>query len=162
MKHGWLLALCVSYGCRPPCPPPTVIIQQLPAPAPSTPAPTQPVADDSMLKPTPPAPRPMPADGAQVAIAARLVEEGRKLLAQKQYANATMKFREAVARVPEAKYFFHLCESLYQEGKFSEALVSCDAVRRSSPDSDLERKTRAQIQKIEAAARAQGIQLQSP
>ena len=50
-----------------------------------------------------------------------------------KYDEATAKFRDAVARVPEAKYFFNLCTSLFQEGKFGEALTACNSAAQEQP-----------------------------
>ena len=55
-----------------------------------------------------------------------------------KYGEAAKKFREAVARVPEAKYFFNLCTSRLQEGKFDEALTACNAVEQEQPDAGAE------------------------
>jgi tetratricopeptide (TPR) repeat protein len=96
----------------------------------------------------------------QAALAAKLNDEGKELMFAKKYAEASSKFREAVARVPDAKYFFNLCTSLFQEGKFSEALVSCDAVDKNVPTPELAQKSRALRERILAEARNQGIPLE--
>lgn len=115
------------------------------------PGPTEGVVD------TPPDSTPVPASGGQAAIATKLSDEGVQLMYAKKYAEASAKFREAVARVPEAKYFFNLCTSLYQEGKFSEGLVACAAVAKNNPTPQLQAKTNAMSDRIKAEARAQGI-----
>ena len=109
----------------------------------------------------PPAPDtvPVPATGGQAAIAAKLSDEGVQLLFAQKYAEASSKFREAVARVPEAKYFFNLCTSLYQEGKFAEALSACRGVASNGPTQQLLAKTNALIDRIQAEAKRQGIEL---
>jgi hypothetical protein len=106
--------------------------------------------------------RPPPATGGrtQVEIARRLDDEGSELYRAQNYAEASSRFRNAVARVPEATYFFHLCRSLYAEGKFSEAMTACDAVLRNSPTADLERLTKIQLDAIRNEAKKQQIQLQ--
>ena len=60
----------------------------------------------------------------QAEIAARLNEEGKQLMYKDQPAEAAKKFQEAVARVPEAKYFVNLCTARLQEGKLDEALTA--------------------------------------
>ncbi|MDB4957672.1 MAG: hypothetical protein JWO36_5241 [Myxococcales bacterium] len=97
---------------------------------------------------------------AQVDIAARENEEGKDLMFGGRYAEASAKFRDAVARVPEAKYFFNLCTSLYQEGKFGEALTACNAVEKNNPDDKLHGKTTKLVDKIKVEAKGQGIDLQ--
>ncbi len=106
-----------------------------------------------------PDPTPVPASGGQAAIAAKLSDEGVQLMYAQKYAEASAKFREAVARVPEAKYFFNLCTSLYQEGRFSEGLVACAAVANNNPTPPLQAKANAMSDRIKAEARAQGIDL---
>jgi tetratricopeptide (TPR) repeat protein len=100
---------------------------------------------------------PVPASGGQAAIAAKLSDEGVQLMYAKKYSEASAKFREAVARVPEPKYFFNLCTSLFQEGKFSEALTSCSAVEKNNPTPALQAKTNKMIERIQAEAKKQGI-----
>jgi tetratricopeptide (TPR) repeat protein len=97
----------------------------------------------------------------QATLAAKLNDEGKELMFAKKYAEASSKFREAVARVPDAKYFFNLCTSLFQEGKFSEALVSCDAVDKNEPTPELAQKARALRERILGEAKQQGIVLES-
>src|SRR5258705_12829561 len=77
---------------------------------------------------------------SQVQIAAQLNEEGKELMFANKFPEASAKFREAVARVQEAKYFFNLCTSLYQEGKFDEAMTACNAVDKNSPSTELKSK----------------------
>ena len=48
---------------------------------------------------------------SQAEIAAKLNDEGKELMYGGHIAEASAKFAEAVARVPEAKYFFNLCTS---------------------------------------------------
>jgi tetratricopeptide (TPR) repeat protein len=103
---------------------------------------------------------PVSATGGQAAIAAKLSDEGVKLVYAKKYAEASAKFRDAVARVPEPKYFFNLCTSLFQEGKFSDALTSCAAGKRNNPPAALATKLDAMIKRIRDEARAQNIPLE--
>jgi hypothetical protein len=94
----------------------------------------------------------------QAEIAARLNEEGKDLMFANKYAEATAKFRDAVARVPEPKYFFNLCTSLYQEGKFGEALTACNAGDKNADDK-LKGKIGKLSDKIKEEAQKQGIAL---
>jgi tetratricopeptide (TPR) repeat protein len=107
----------------------------------------------------PPPPPPPPGTGSQAEIAARLNDEGKNLMYSGQYEAAGRKFREAVARVPEAKYFFNLCTALFQEGKFGEAMSACNAVARNQPTADQQRKTDKLLEKIREFAKEQGIDL---
>jgi TolA-binding protein len=111
------------------------------------------------VRPTEPGTGPAPKSGSQAALAAKLSDEGVQLMFDKKYAEASAKFRDAVARVPEPKYFFNLCTSLFQEGKFSEALTSCGAVARNNPTPALQSKTNQMMDRIKTEAKAQGIRL---
>lgn len=114
---------------------------------------------DARAQNVPIASTPPPSVGGQAEIAAQVNEEGKQLMFGQRYAEASAKFREAVARVPEPTYFFNLCTSLFQEGKFSEALTSCNAVAKNQPTPELGAKTRKLADKIHAAARREGIDL---
>src|SRR5687768_211791 len=57
-----------------------------------------------------------------------LNEEGKALLRQKKYAEATDKFRQAIVLLPDGRYYYNLCMALYHEGKLGEALTACRAV----------------------------------
>ena len=153
MKRLWLVLV---IGCQPPppanpCPPQTVYVAA--PPTTTTQVEQPPVARDPYDLPIS---RPPPT-GTQAAIAERLNTEGEQQFAAKGYAQATMKFREAVARVPEPKYFTNLCQSLFYEGKFAEALTACHASLRMSPTADIERMTQRLVARILAEAKAQGI-----
>jgi len=86
---------------------------------------------------------------SQADIAAKLNEEGKAFMYADKYPEASAKFRDAVARVPEAKYFYNLCASLYKEGKFGEALTACNAASNSD--------TAAPALKEQASRLAQGV-----
>ena len=101
-----------------------------------------------------------PPSGGQAALAAKLSDEGEKLVHAQKYAEASARFREAVARVPEPKYFYNLCTSLFQEGKFSEALSACAGGKRNYPSAALAAKIDAMIARIRAEAKAQNISLE--
>jgi hypothetical protein len=95
----------------------------------------------------------------QAEIAARLNEEGKQLMYKDQPAEAAKKFQEAVARVPEAKYFVNLCTARLQEGKLDEALTACDAVDLNNPTPDQKTKAGKLIEKINEEARKQNLEL---
>jgi len=96
---------------------------------------------------------------SQAEIAARVNAEGEKLLAAKRFVDASSKFREACARVPAPRYFYNLCESLDDEGKFSEALTACQASLQLDPPAELAAKTRSLMTKIRDEAKRQNIPL---
>ena len=97
---------------------------------------------------------------SQADIAAKENDEGRDLMYQGNYAAASDKFHDAAARVPEAKYFFNLCTSLYQEGKFGLAITACDSADKNNPDAHLKDKLAKLEQRIQDEAKSQGIDLQ--
>ncbi len=97
----------------------------------------------------------------QAELANRLNEEGKELMYATKYSEASAKFREAVARVPEAKYFFNLCTSLFQEGKFSEALTACGAAdKNASQNDELHAKANKLAGRIKDEAKAQGLDVE--
>ena len=95
----------------------------------------------------------------QAEIAARLNEEGKQLMYTDQPAEAAKKFQEAVARVPEAKYFVNLCTARLQEGKLDEALTACDAVELNNPTPDQKSKAAKLVEKINEEAKKQHLEL---
>lgn len=95
----------------------------------------------------------------QAEIAAKLNEEGKQLMFGNDFAGATAKFRDAVARAPEPKYFYNLCMSLYQEGKFDEAFTACNAVGQNNPSAEQKDKADKLTGKIKDEAKAQGLEL---
>ncbi|MEO8705584.1 MAG: hypothetical protein ABI867_36475 [Kofleriaceae bacterium] len=155
MNPRWLLALVI--GCASPTPPPQAPqpTQQPVAPAPTPmPAPAPAPGDEDALVDATPASQ---AAGTQGPIAAKLNEEGKTAMYAGNFADASKKFREAVSRVPEPAYFFNFCVSLYQEGKFGEALVACQAARKNDPPPALEAKVTTLIARITDEARRQGV-----
>src|SRR6516225_10113367 len=100
------------------------------------------------------------ARAGQAEIAAQLNEDGKNLMFAGKYAEASDKFADAVARVPEAKYFFNLCMSRYQEGKFGEALTACNSVEKNGADDVLKGKAVKLVDKIKDTAKSQGIALE--
>jgi hypothetical protein len=102
----------------------------------------------------------LPAVAQQQELAAQLNEEGKQLIYKQQYHEASEKFRQAVARVPEPKYFYNLCASLAQEGELAQAYTACVAVGNNNPTPELAAKAQSLTQRIEADAKARGIALQ--
>ena len=100
-----------------------------------------------------------PAFAQQADLAAKLNEEGKALMYDGKYAESSAKFRDAVARVPEPKYFFNLCTSLFAEGKFSDAMTACGGVSKNSPTAELDAKTTKLMERIEAEAKQQNVPL---
>ncbi|CAN5905201.1 hypothetical protein BH11MYX3_BH11MYX3_43750 [soil metagenome] len=100
-----------------------------------------------------------PAFAQQADLALKLNDEGKELMFAGKYTEASAKFRDAVARVPEPKYFFNLCTSLLQEGKFDEAMTACSAVDKNNPTADQRAKADKLIGRIKDEAKAQNIEL---
>jgi hypothetical protein len=94
----------------------------------------------------------------------RANNDGVDAFAAGRFGDASAKFREAVARMPEPIYFFHLCLSLYREGKLGEAMTACDAVHHQSPTptADLAARADTELARIHDEAHRQGIQLPTP
>ncbi|HUS29918.1 MAG TPA: hypothetical protein VMZ53_15540 [Kofleriaceae bacterium] len=95
----------------------------------------------------------------QAEIAARENEEGKQLMFENKYSEASAKFMSAHSRVPEPKYFFNHCTSLFWEGKFGESLTACNAADKNADDK-LKAKIAAFEDKIKAEAQKQGVVLQ--
>lgn len=95
---------------------------------------------------------------AQADIANRLNEEGKAAMYQNDYPEAIKKFRDAVARVPEPKYFNNLCTALFQDGQFDDAITACNAVLTEKSTATPEQRDKAQklIARITDEAKAQG------
>jgi TolA-binding protein len=168
MRRLWLMnraiLVLVLVGCgsqtkktEPPTP-----TEQVPAPdaaPPEAPAPAQamPPPERMPIDELEPAMPPPKRKQTQADIAASLTNEGIELMKQGSFEAASNKFRDAVARIPEPRYFFNLCVSLYQQGRFVEALTACDAVKDTTPK--LEQKTITMMQRILDAAGRQGIEV---
>jgi tetratricopeptide (TPR) repeat protein len=102
---------------------------------------------------------PATAGGSQAEIAARRNEEGKELMYAGRYGEAARKFQDALARVPEARYFFNLCNAWLQEGKFDMALSACNAVAINNPTPEQQAKATRLIRLIRDEARKQNIEL---
>src|ERR1043166_1140786 len=96
---------------------------------------------------------------SQVEIASRLNDEGKELMYADKYAEAAKKFQEAVARVPEAKYFVNLCAARLQTGELDLALTACNAVDRNNPTPDQKARADKLVGKIEEEAKKQNLEL---
>lgn len=88
------------------------------------------------------------AQSSQADIAAKENDEGKQLMFENKYAEASVKFQSAHSRVPEPKYFFNHCTSLFWEGKFGEALTACNAADKNADD-----KLKAKIATFEGKIR---------
>ncbi len=95
----------------------------------------------------------------QAELAGKLNDEGKQLMFGNDFAGASAKFRDAVARAPEPKYFFNLCMSLYQEGKFDDAFTACTAVGQNNPSAEQKDKADKLIGRIKEEAKSQGLEL---
>jgi tetratricopeptide (TPR) repeat protein len=96
---------------------------------------------------------------SQAELAAQANEEGKQLMYADKYAEAAKKFQEAVARVPEAKYFVNLCTARLQEGKLDEALTACNAVDLNNPTPDQKDRTGKLVERIHQEADKQHLAL---
>ena len=96
---------------------------------------------------------------SQAEIAARENAEGRQLMYENKYSEASAKFMSAHSRVPEPKYFFNHCTSLFWEGKFGEALTACNAADKNADDA-LKTKIAGFEDKIRAEAKKQNVPLE--
>src|ERR1700727_1178075 len=96
----------------------------------------------------------------QAEIAKQENEDGKALMFQGNYKGATEKFRDAADRAPEAKYFFNLCYSVYQQGIFGEALTACNNADKLNPDDALKGKLSKLEDQIKTDAAAQHVDLQ--
>jgi tetratricopeptide (TPR) repeat protein len=92
-------------------------------------------------------------------LAAKSNQEGKDLMYAGKYADAVVKFRDAVAHDPLAAYYFNLCSATYQIGHFGEALEACKAVAKHNPTADIQSKSIKLIVKIREDARNQKINL---
>jgi hypothetical protein len=165
-----VLASLVVLGCSPRVTPPAMPPAD---PQPADPQPPQPPPapppDAAPPEPVPPATPVSAADlesparpkhtshTSQAEIAVKLNDEGKRAVLAGELATASGKFREAVARVPEPVYSFNLCLSLYQEGKFGEALTACNAVEHNNPTPTVLDKTKRMMDRIRDEAKRQGI-----
>jgi len=95
----------------------------------------------------------------QAEIATAENEEGKSLMFAGNFKGASDKFRSAAVRAREAKYYFNLCTSLYQQGLFGEALTACATGDDLSPEPKLKEKIQKTQEKIRSDAAMQHIDL---
>ncbi len=93
-------------------------------------------------------------------LAAKENTAGINAIFAKDYAGATKHFLAATSGDPQAKYYFNLCTSLYQEGTFGAAVRACEQAIKMQPPAALLAKTRTLLETIKADAAAQHISLQ--
>lgn len=161
MRIALVFVLACSSAPKPepvtPIAPAEPVVDTAPAaaqddPPPEVPGPpAEPATDADLETPV------KPMTGTQPQIAWQTNRDGVALVKQKKYPEATMKFRDAVARLPEAAYFYNLCHALFLEGKFAEALVACNAVGQNEPKPALQYKAERMSRRIKAAANSEGI-----
>lgn len=96
---------------------------------------------------------------SQAELAARANEEGKQLMYEDKAVEAAKKFQEAVARVPEPKYFVNLCTAQLQVGKLDEALTACQAVDLNNPNADQKDRAAKLIERIHQEADKQHLAL---
>jgi len=99
------------------------------------------------------------AHAQQAELAEKLNDEGKELLYQQKFPEAIEKFRQAVARVPEPRYFANLCGALFQVGKFDEAMTACNSVEKNNPTPKTKANADKLIAEINAEAEKQHITL---
>jgi tetratricopeptide (TPR) repeat protein len=87
-------------------------------------------------------------------------EEGVDLMFAGEYPLASDRFRAAADRDPQARYYFNLCSSLYQQGVFGAALQACKVVATLHPSAQLTTKSERTIKRIVDDATAQHVDLQ--
>jgi hypothetical protein len=98
---------------------------------------------------------------SQAELAEKLNDEGKQLMYESKYPEASYKFQQAVARVAEPKYFFNLCVSQTNEGKLNEAYANCISAKGNA-SAELTAKADKMIAKIQDTAKAQNVELQEP
>lgn len=93
----------------------------------------------------------------QAEIAARENEQGKSLMFEGNYRDASDKFRSAAKRFPDPKYYFNLCASTYQQGIYGQALVACDMADKLSSDPAFKTKVAQLEGKIRSDAAEQHV-----
>lgn len=100
--------------------------------------------------------------GAPSDRAAALNDQGKTFMFAGKFAESTHAFREAVSLVPEPKYFFNLGTSLFQEGRFDEALAALNGIRANSPTPEQLSNTRRLRAKVLDECTAQKMECHDP
>ncbi|MEZ4367427.1 MAG: hypothetical protein R2939_14305, partial [Kofleriaceae bacterium] len=91
-----------------------------------------------------------------------LNEEGKALMKDKRYEEATDRFLQAVNLSPEGRLYFNLCAAFYQQGLFYDAVQACEAVPGNGADAALTDKAAKLLGAVKAEADRQGIDLTPP
>ncbi len=98
----------------------------------------------------------------QDAIAEQLNEEGKKLMLERNPAEAAKRFADAAARSPNPRYFYNLCKAQHFQGRFYEAMEACGNARKLNPDEALIGKLTDLEGLVKQAAKDQNIDLSKP
>ena len=69
-----------------------------------------------------------------------LNDAGKQLFAEREYDDALVKFQAAAKAKPSGKYYFNVCFTLTQLGRYKEALAACEKVEPSGADDKLKAK----------------------
>lgn len=96
---------------------------------------------------------------SQVQLAESLNDEGKQLMLDDKPADAAAKFAQAVARIPEPKYFLNLCTARLEEGNLGAALTACNGAELNNPNDQQKAKADKLIERIKAEAKKQNLEL---
>jgi len=105
------------------------------------------------------APAPGGEQQTQAQLAEQLNTEGRELMYANKPAEAAEKFRQAIARDAEARFFLNLCTAQLTAGKLGEALTACNNVELNRPSAEQSEKAAKLITRIKDEAAAQNLTL---
>jgi hypothetical protein len=95
----------------------------------------------------------------QAQLAEQLNTEGRELMYANKPAEAAEKFRQAIARDAEARFFLNLCTAQLTAGKLGEALTACNNVELNRPSAEQKDKAAKLITRIKEEAATQNLTL---
>jgi len=95
----------------------------------------------------------------QPQLAEQFNDEGKELMRDSKYPEAAAKFRQAIARDSEARYFMNLCAALLSDGKLDEALATCHSAEINRPSDAQRDKIAKLIEKIKSDAKAANVEL---
>jgi len=96
----------------------------------------------------------------QAELAAKENDEGKELMYADKFPEASKKFAQASARVPEVKYFLNLCTSRLNEGQLSLALTACNAAQLNSPNPEQKDRADKLIERINEEAKKQNVKIE--
>jgi hypothetical protein len=85
-----------------------------------------------------------------------LNDEGKDLMEQQRYGDASDRFQQATLLSQEGRFYFNLCVSRFHEGKFGLSLQACQAVEKAGADAKLKDKTNKMIGKVKEEIRKLG------